>query len=82
MLGCHKSFTSHSCFTITMEKPSVGMMYQEELMARCARGQHDPQTKFGLLGILCAIFCFPCGLLCLCADRESRCVRCGVQCMP
>ncbi|KAF7763529.1 hypothetical protein Agabi119p4_8066 [Agaricus bisporus var. burnettii] len=29
----------------------------------CRNGQHDYRTEYGLAGILCAIFCFPCGLL-------------------
>ncbi|KAI0701794.1 hypothetical protein BC835DRAFT_1264570, partial [Cytidiella melzeri] len=50
------------------------------VMARCARGEHDPETKYGLFGILCAILCFPCGLICLCTDKKRRCVRCGDRC--
>ncbi len=35
------------------------------VLARCAHGQHDPETKYGIVGILCAVLCFPCGLICL-----------------
>ena len=35
------------------------------VMARCARGEHDPETKYGVVGIILAIVCFPCGLICL-----------------
>ncbi|KAI0347186.1 hypothetical protein BDW22DRAFT_503019 [Trametopsis cervina] len=64
---------------LTMEKPA-GVQYQEQLMERCARGEHDPETKYGTLGIILAIVCFPCGLICLCSDKKKRCVRCGVVC--
>jgi hypothetical protein len=33
--------------------------------ARCAQGQHQENRAFGFVGILCAIFCFPVGFLCL-----------------
>ncbi|RDB16900.1 hypothetical protein Hypma_002420 [Hypsizygus marmoreus] len=40
-------------------------------------GAHVPQTKYGLLGIMAAIFWFPLGIgLCL-LDRRVRCTRCG-----
>ena len=35
------------------------------VMARCARGDHDVETKYGTFGIIMAIVCFPCGLFCL-----------------
>jgi len=42
------------------------------------RGGHDTQTKFGLIGILAAIFWFPLGVgLCL-LDRKVVCRRCGM----
>ncbi|KIM69696.1 hypothetical protein SCLCIDRAFT_102780, partial [Scleroderma citrinum Foug A] len=42
------------------------------------RGGHDTQTKFGLIGILAAIFWFPLGVgLCL-LDRRVVCRRCGM----
>jgi hypothetical protein len=31
--------------------------------ARCASGEHEPTTSFGLCGIICAIFLFPIGLI-------------------
>ncbi|KAG7446527.1 uncharacterized protein BT62DRAFT_124448 [Guyanagaster necrorhizus] len=40
-------------------------------------GEHVPQTKYGLLGILAAVFWFPLGIgLCL-LDRRVWCSRCG-----
>ncbi|KAF8531253.1 hypothetical protein JB92DRAFT_2852666 [Gautieria morchelliformis] len=40
-------------------------------------GRHIKQTRFGLLGVLAAIFWFPLGIgLCL-LDRRVRCERCG-----
>ncbi len=34
-------------------------------LARCARGDHDVETKYGVCGIITAVVCFPCGLICL-----------------
>ncbi|EKM59148.1 uncharacterized protein PHACADRAFT_205323 [Phanerochaete carnosa HHB-10118-sp] len=61
------------------QEAKVGVDYQNELMARCARGNHDAVTKYGTFGIIMAIVCFPCGLICLCSDKQKRCVRCGVR---
>ncbi|KIK01059.1 hypothetical protein K443DRAFT_132467 [Laccaria amethystina LaAM-08-1] len=55
-----------------------GELYRQELFAQCADGKHDPTRKYGLCGIITAIFCFPFGLICLCIDSERRCSRCGV----
>jgi len=42
-------------------------------------GEHMPQTKYGLLGILVAVFWFPLGIgLCL-LDRRVMCTRCGLH---
>ncbi|TFK66541.1 hypothetical protein BDN72DRAFT_823307 [Pluteus cervinus] len=42
-------------------------------------GTHVPETKYGLLGILAAIFWFPLGIgICL-LDRRVRCTRCGLM---
>lgn len=41
-------------------------------------GKHVTETKYGLLGVLAAIFWFPIGIgLCI-LDRRVKCVRCGV----
>ncbi|TFK93088.1 hypothetical protein K466DRAFT_479298 [Polyporus arcularius HHB13444] len=56
---------------------SAGQQYQQQLFAMCAAGNHDVTTKYGIAGIITAIVCFPCGLICLFADTEKRCVRCG-----
>ncbi|KAJ3514946.1 hypothetical protein NLJ89_g2065 [Agrocybe chaxingu] len=58
---------------------ALGSQYQAELFGRCARGYHEPTTKFGPCGIITAIFCFPIGLLCLFADRHKQCARCGAH---
>ncbi|THG94265.1 hypothetical protein EW026_g7170 [Hermanssonia centrifuga] len=63
-----------------MEEAKVGSQYQNELLARCARGQHDVETKYGMCGIITAIACFPCGLICLFKDSKKRCARCGEPC--
>ncbi|THH18108.1 hypothetical protein EUX98_g9014 [Antrodiella citrinella] len=44
---------------------NIGSQYQEELMARCARGDHCFETKYGIVGIIMAIALFPIGLSCL-----------------
>ncbi|KAI1790166.1 hypothetical protein LXA43DRAFT_891576 [Ganoderma leucocontextum] len=54
-----------------------GVQYQQQLYAMCASGNHDVTTKYGMVGILTAVFCFPIGLLALLVDKERRCVRCG-----
>ncbi|EIW59247.1 uncharacterized protein TRAVEDRAFT_71387 [Trametes versicolor FP-101664 SS1] len=58
---------------------TAGAAYQQQLFALCAAGNHDFETKHGIAGIICAILCFPCGLICLFTDVEKRCVRCGVR---
>ncbi|EKM74938.1 hypothetical protein AGABI1DRAFT_47176 [Agaricus bisporus var. burnettii JB137-S8] len=41
------------------------------------QGQHVKETRYGLIGVLAAIFWFPLGIgLCL-LDRRVRCTRCG-----
>ncbi|KAI0335800.1 hypothetical protein GY45DRAFT_704142 [Cubamyces sp. BRFM 1775] len=44
---------------------SVGAQYQEQLLAKCAVGDHDMVTKHGAGGIIAAVCLFPIGLLCL-----------------
>ncbi|RDX53409.1 hypothetical protein OH76DRAFT_1479858 [Lentinus brumalis] len=56
-----------------------GKTYQENLMSMCASGQHEPTKKYGIFGIIMAVVCFPCGLICLFKDVENRCVRCGAK---
>ncbi|KAI0372266.1 hypothetical protein BV20DRAFT_940485 [Pilatotrama ljubarskyi] len=58
---------------------SAGAEYQQRLFAMCAAGQHDIETKYGVFGIIMAVVCFPCGLICLFTDTEKRCVRCGAR---
>ncbi|KIK66852.1 hypothetical protein GYMLUDRAFT_913406 [Collybiopsis luxurians FD-317 M1] len=55
-----------------------GEQYQTQLLALCAQGNHDPETKYGACGIITAICCFPIGLICLFTDRQKRCARCKV----
>ncbi|KAI0273723.1 hypothetical protein BC834DRAFT_785015, partial [Gloeopeniophorella convolvens] len=57
----------------------AGQQYRNQLFARCARGDHEVTTSFGLCGIICAILLFPIGLIFLCIDTEKKCVRCGVR---
>ncbi|PWN91532.1 hypothetical protein FA10DRAFT_265381 [Acaromyces ingoldii] len=58
---------------------SEGAAYQQQLMAQCARGNHSYDTKFGVVGIIVAVCCFPCGLIALCIDKKEVCTRCGHQ---
>ncbi|KAH9180641.1 hypothetical protein EDB89DRAFT_2224388 [Lactarius sanguifluus] len=57
----------------------AGEQYRNQMFARCARGDHDVVTSFGLCGIICAILLFPIGLIFLCIDTEKKCARCGVR---
>ncbi|KAH9949822.1 hypothetical protein B0H21DRAFT_69023 [Amylocystis lapponica] len=57
---------------------SLALQYQHQLLARCARGDHDIHRKYGILGIVGAVVLFPCGLICLFIDSEEKCARCGV----
>ena len=40
-------------------------MSRDIVLARCAHGEHDPQNKYGICGIITALVCFPIGLICL-----------------
>ncbi|KAF8233675.1 hypothetical protein L208DRAFT_1395418 [Tricholoma matsutake] len=62
-----------------MSAAQVGEQYRAELFARCAKGIHEPQRKYGVCGIITAIACFPLGLICLFADSNKVCARCGVR---
>ncbi|KAI0342175.1 hypothetical protein BDW22DRAFT_244847 [Trametopsis cervina] len=43
----------------------------------CLQQGHVPHSRFGLLGVLAAVFWFPLGIgLCL-LDRRVQCTRCG-----
>ena len=37
----------------------------QAVMARCARGDHEVQKKYGPCGIITAVLLFPIGLICL-----------------
>ncbi|PPQ99270.1 hypothetical protein CVT24_009315 [Panaeolus cyanescens] len=57
---------------------AAGQNYANQLFALCAQGQHERVTKYGMFGIIMAVMCFPCGLICLFTDTEERCGRCGI----
>lgn len=57
----------------------AGRRYHDQLLARCAKGQHEATTKFGPCGIITSVIMFPIGLLCLMVDQEKRCSRCGAK---
>jgi len=56
---------------------NLGTDFQNQLYARCARGEHDVVVKYGPCGIITAIACFPIGLIALLIDKEEKCIRCG-----
>lgn len=43
---------------------------------QCLQYGHQPHTRFGIAGILAAIFWFPLGISCLLLDRDTQCTRC------
>jgi hypothetical protein len=47
------------------EEALIGDEYHRQLLARCARGNHEPKRHYGVLGIVFAVILFPVGLLCL-----------------
>ncbi|KAF9444673.1 hypothetical protein P691DRAFT_325177 [Macrolepiota fuliginosa MF-IS2] len=47
--------------------------------APCQEGKHEFKTKHGVMGIIMAVACFPCGLICFSRDKEDVCVRCGAR---
>ncbi|KAG7089202.1 hypothetical protein E1B28_010904 [Marasmius oreades] len=57
----------------------IGEEYRAALYAECAQGRHAPTTRYGPCGIITAILCFPCGLICLFTDTERKCDRCGIS---
>ncbi|KAJ6623560.1 hypothetical protein B0H10DRAFT_2010503 [Mycena sp. CBHHK59/15] len=57
----------------------IGEEYRAQLYAQCAQGIHQPTTKYGLCGLICAIVFFPIGLICLFTDTEQKCDRCGIK---
>ncbi|KAH9478460.1 hypothetical protein JR316_0008915 [Psilocybe cubensis] len=57
----------------------AGQQYRDQLFALCAAGQHERVTSYGICGIITAVVCFPCGLICLFSDTEEKCARCGVS---
>uniref|UniRef100_A0A0W0FAG3 Uncharacterized protein n=1 Tax=Moniliophthora roreri TaxID=221103 RepID=A0A0W0FAG3_MONRR len=57
----------------------IGEEYRAALFAQCAQGIHEPKTSYGPCGIITAVLCFPCGLICLFTDTEQKCSRCGVK---
>lgn len=55
----------------------IGEQYRAQQFALCAAGNHERRSKYGMLGIVCAIVFFPIGFLCMFADVEETCTRCG-----
>ncbi|KAF8800561.1 hypothetical protein BYT27DRAFT_7199677 [Phlegmacium glaucopus] len=57
----------------------AGQSYRDQLFAQCALGNHERKTEYGMFGIIMAVACFPCGLICLFMDTQDKCSRCGVS---
>jgi len=55
----------------------IGEQFRAPQFAQCAIGNHEMSRKYGMLGIVCAIVFFPIGFLCMFADVEETCTRCG-----
>ncbi|KAH9936181.1 uncharacterized protein B0H18DRAFT_1113614 [Fomitopsis serialis] len=62
---------------LQLTNAQVGYNYQLEMMAKCARGEHQLTKKYGPAGIICSVFLFPVGLLFLLCDNKKKCERCG-----
>ncbi|KZT73874.1 hypothetical protein DAEQUDRAFT_721355 [Daedalea quercina L-15889] len=62
----------------TNMEAQVGYNYQLELMAKCARGEHQVTTKYGVVGIIFSVALFPIGMLALLCDSKKKCDRCGL----
>ncbi len=67
------------------EKPAVIPVYTnvsqihpqiDPKLACPSGGEHRFQREFTLVGLLWAVLCFPCGIICLLRDRETRCEKC------
>ncbi|KAG5727978.1 hypothetical protein E4T56_gene19340 [Termitomyces sp. T112] len=72
--GCHtRSYGS-------AQQPQYhGPPMNNAYLSPCAQGHHASSIRFGLCGILAAIFCFPIGFICMCLDTERVCARCGIR---
>ncbi|KAG8863558.1 hypothetical protein FRB96_008298 [Tulasnella sp. 330] len=52
------------------------MMYGVTLDQQCAQQGHIITSRFGIVGILSAIFLFPCGIIVCFMDQTEKCERC------
>ncbi|KAF9444674.1 hypothetical protein P691DRAFT_325217 [Macrolepiota fuliginosa MF-IS2] len=57
----------------------VKVVVQDTGVRECREDEHSFTTNRGTCGIVCAIVCFPIGLIGLCIDKEEVCVRCGYR---
>ncbi|KAF8155762.1 hypothetical protein B0H34DRAFT_675899 [Crassisporium funariophilum] len=64
---------------VPVDNAAAGQAYRDQLFAQCAQGNHERKTEYGMCGIITAIACFPCGLICLFSDSQEKCSRCGVS---
>jgi len=68
----------HYVHPVTQERLASLLPPTHPEMVCLQEGGHVLHTKFGLLGILAAIFWFPLGIgLCI-LDRRVKCTRCGL----
>lgn len=63
-MGMGPPFHSHSQSMFTYNT-SHSVAYRTPVLIRCAQGEHEVTTTFGLCGIICAVLIFPLGLICL-----------------
>lgn len=69
----------HYVHPITGERIDTLLPPDHPEMLCLQAGGHDTVTRFGILGVLAAVFWFPLGVgLCL-LDRRVRCKRCGAM---
>ncbi|EPT05142.1 hypothetical protein FOMPIDRAFT_1139162 [Fomitopsis schrenkii] len=62
----------------TNVEAQIGYDYQLQLMAKCARGEHQVSRKYGVVGIIFGVALFPVGMLVMLCDRKKKCDRCGL----
>ncbi|KIY72023.1 hypothetical protein CYLTODRAFT_418206 [Cylindrobasidium torrendii FP15055 ss-10] len=55
-----------------------GEEYRSALYAKCARGEHQLRTHYGVCGIVTSVLLFPIGLFALMCDNTKKCTVCGV----
>jgi len=65
----------HYVHPVTQERVDT-LLPPDHPEMQCLQYGHIPKTRFGIAGILAAIFWFPLGLGCMLIDRDTQCTRC------